>query len=120
MANRSLLLSKCAASTTGCSCWLIIIGKQTLAADGETIRRLSPVKVSRAFEQTILAIHLQARDTTLLSDLLSIAVIAEESHRTSSKKSRNYPRKKKRKPCGSPILKPPTKIQNQTARKLDF
>lgn len=80
----------------------LFLGKQTLAADGETIRRLSPVKVARAFEQTILAIHLQARDTTLLSDLLSAAVIADESHRTSSKKSRNYPRKRKRKPCGSP------------------
>ena len=98
----------------------LFLGKQTLAETGEPIERLSPVKASRAFERTIAAIHLQARNTALLVDLLSHAVIADESHRTSSNQSRHSPRKRKRKPCGAPILKSPSKSQQQAARKLGF
>jgi hypothetical protein len=92
-------------------------GKETLADQGDHLRRLSPVKVIRAFALITQVIHLQGKDSPLLNSLLSKALIADESRRTTSKKSHNYPRKKKHRPCGPPTIITATKMQIQNAIK---
>jgi Transposase DDE domain len=96
----------------------LYLGKETLHAQGSPLQRLSPVKVMRAFAHTLLAIHLGAGRTDLLTESLAEALIADESHRTTSKRSRNYPRQKRHHECGSPRIIAPTTLQKQKARQL--
>lgn len=96
----------------------LFLGSETLVDQGVRPDRLSPVKVMRAFTQTISAIHVNGAATALLSDLLAHAQIADESGRNSSKTSRQYPRKKNRRKCGAPQIKQATALQKQAARKL--
>lgn len=97
----------------------MFLGSQTIAGEGLPPDRLSPVKVMRAFADTIYAIHVNGSAIELLSDLLTRAQLTDESRRTSSKTSRRYPRKKKRRKCGAPHLKQATTLQKQLARKLE-
>ena len=55
----------------------------------------------------------------LLIDELVQAILADESNRKTSKKSRNYPRKKRPKSCGPPKIVAPTKLQLKYAKLLD-
>ena len=93
----------------------MFLGKQTLHAEGIPLQRLSPVKIMRAFTAVL---HSLALSTPLLTDLLAEALIVDESARTSSKKSRHYPRKKRHKRCGAPHLKPATTMQRLKAKNF--
>jgi hypothetical protein len=98
--------------------WIALFhGKEVLASEGLPPRRLSPVKVMRAFALVSQCIQLRAANSPLLSELLRDAVIVDESKRTTSKQSRDYPRKKKHHNCGPPIIIKATAIQIQFAKK---
>lgn len=94
--------------------------KQTLAAMGEPIETISPVKVIRAFDEIVLILDLSTRRTPLLHELLSVAVKADESHRTSSKASRNYPRKKQHSSAGPPKIQRATREQKLAAKEHGY
>ncbi|UUO07869.1 IS4 family transposase [Blastopirellula sp. J2-11] len=82
--------------------------------------RLSPVKIIRAFAAATTSVALKARAAALLISELTQAVLADESNRTSSKKSRNYPRKKRPKSCGPPKITSPTKLQMKYAKLFEL
>lgn len=96
----------------------MFLAKQTLAAEGVKPKRMSAVKVMRACALVIQGIVLRGRATPLLVGLLAAATIADESARTTSKKSRNYPRKKKHEPCGPPHLIYATRKQQKAAKQF--
>ncbi|EAQ77746.1 IS4 family transposase [Blastopirellula marina] len=81
--------------------------------------RLSPVKIIRAFAAATTSVALKARAAALLISELTQAVLADESNRTSSKKSRSYPRKKRPKSCGPPKIASPTKLQMKYAKLFE-
>jgi len=96
----------------------MFLGKQTLHEQGVPLQRLSLVKIIRAFTAVLRQIVASGLSTPLLTDLLAASLLSDESARTTSKRSRHYPRKKKRKRCGAPHLKSPTKLQRRTATKF--
>ena len=99
----------------------LYLGKQTLHEEGLQLHRLSPVKVLRALTATLQHIVRSQHRIALLTEVLGEALLTDESHRpTRSKKSRDYPRKKKHKRCGAPIIKLATKQQQQKALKMGF
>ncbi len=80
----------------------LFTAKLDLKQQKEPLRHLSPTRVMDAFAEALT----QTALGYLTDDLnLHICHKADESRRTSSKQSRNYPRKKKPKPCGSPVIK---------------
>ncbi len=81
-------------------------------------QRLSPIKVLRAIQRVLLALRDQATATPSLKTLLEQALNPDESHRTTPKHSRHYPRKKRHQPAGPPVLKPATATQKRQAQKL--
>ena len=85
----------------------MFIAKQQHPA--KSVKRISPIQVMRCFYGSIEAVAMKARQSVNLFGELGLALIADESKRTTSKKSRNYPRKKKRKPSGKPKIKAPCK-----------
>lgn len=95
----------------------MFFGKQILHEQGTPLKQLSPVKISRAFA-AILRQVVASGTSMLLTDLLAESTLSDESARTSSKRSRHYPRKKKRKRCGAPQLKLPTQLQCRIAKKF--
>ena len=78
--------------------------------------RPSPVKIIRAFAAAAHSVAVQAKSASLLLDELSLAVLADESRRKSSKQSRAYPRKKRPKACGPPNVTTPTTLQIKYAK----
>ena len=95
----------------------LFIAKQQHPA--KSVKRVSPIQVMRCFYTCLEAIAMQARQFVNLFKKLSISLIADEPNRTTCKRSRNYPRKKKRKPCGKPkIILPSTRKRNLAAQFL--
>ncbi len=64
------------------------------------------------------AILLAALDQSRQSLQLHTCVKQDETNRTSSKKSRDYPRKKRHKSCGAPKIKIATQQQVRIAKQL--
>jgi hypothetical protein len=94
----------------------MFIGKQAWRREKRPISRLSPIKVIRAFYTTIRAVSLRATNVKLLPALLAQSIGSDESTRTTSKKSRNYPRKKQHRQSGKPKLKAANALQRRLAR----
>ena len=69
-------------------------------------RRLSPVRVMRAFERLVLAVSRMSAQKLSFQEELSRSVIADESSRTSVKNSKSYPRKKRKRQTGEPTIAP--------------
>ena len=97
----------------------LYLGKQALHAEQVDLNRLSPIKTLRAFQWLVNVICLTV-DTPLLRQLLAAATLTDEPPRTNGKRSRNYPRQKKHKPCGVPALMSPTPLQRTHAKKLNL
>ncbi|MBL4883433.1 MAG: hypothetical protein JKY95_03710 [Planctomycetaceae bacterium] len=91
------------------------IGKQTLKREGKPIKKLSPVQTIRVFEQTVFIVSILATSHFSLHVALSTGLIADESHRTTSKQSRNYPCKERHRRCGQPRIIEATFLQKQKA-----
>ena len=92
------------------------IGKKRLQSEGKPIKKLSPVQTIRAFERVVVVVSVLSSPIDSLRSALLDAMIADESQRTSSKRSREYPRKKKYKRCGKPKIKTATAFQKQQAK----
>lgn len=93
-------------------------GKEAMRHQKRSPHDVSPVEVIRAFQRIVEIIHIKATGIPLLKEVLAKAILNDESHRTTSKASRNYPRKKKHKRCGEPIICNPTSEQQKRALTL--
>lgn len=96
------------------------MGKESIREAGVDASRVSAVKVCRAFELAVLYLSMDGQSGFTLADQLSTAVIVDESERTSKKRSRDYPRKKKHSLCQPPAIVSPTAEQRRRAKKLGF
>lgn len=93
-------------------------GNRALSENGHKIECMSPVKVIRAFYLSVTAVALCSGNARCLSGTLADAIRHDESKRKSSKKSRNYPRKKKPQPAGKPKLVSSSKDQKRRAEQF--
>lgn len=93
-------------------------GSNALLANGHDHQRMSAIKAVRAFQYAVLAVALYSTNAESLTEMLAEAIRHDESSRTTSKKSRNYPRKKKRPPAGKPIVKAANKEQKRRAKQF--
>jgi hypothetical protein len=98
--------------------YALLTAKSVCKEQGTNIQRISPVKVMNAFTKVVELIHRIATEVTLFRTELANATVADESDRTSSKASRNYPRKKKHRRCGKPNIYDPTPEQQKLALQL--
>jgi hypothetical protein len=98
--------------------YALFTGKQALQQQGYSPHKLSPVKVISAFQEVVRTIHRSTITPELFYDQLTMAVLNDETHRTTSKASRNYPRKKKHERPGPPKICSPTPQQQRRAEIL--
>jgi hypothetical protein len=69
-------------------------------------RRLSPVRVLRIVCDLVTQVAQYSGLRINLCEALAECVIADESSRSSSKTSKDYPRKKRRRQTGAPTVTP--------------
>lgn len=93
----------------------LFVAKMALMQERQPIERLSPIRVLDMFGRAIL---LAALDKSGHALQLHTCVKQDETNRTSSKKSRDYPRKKRHKSCGAPKIKIATQQQIHIAKQL--
>lgn len=98
----------------------LFAGKQVLLDERQSPQDISPAKVVQAVTAVVERIALTATPTSLLRDKLAQAVLNDESGRTSNKKNRNYPRKKKHRQCGAPFIETATNEQRQRFKQLQL
>lgn len=84
---------------------------------GIDIQRLSPAKIIRAFRQTMRDYMHQVNSDRELNHRICGA-IKDDYQRTTSKNSRGYPRRRKHKSPGAPIILKANKLQKNIAKKL--
>jgi len=98
-----------------CTC---LLGQRELAANGTDTMDLSPAAAIHAFQATLR--DWRVRPETAEESLWSLLRVAvrDDYARTSSKTSRNYPRKKKRRKIGHPKICAATKEQIRAAEQL--
>ena len=89
-----------------------------MAENGEDPTWLSPATTIKAFQSTLreYRVRPESREDSLWAQL-QIAVL-DDYQRDSSKTSRNYPRKKKRKGIGAPKITRASKQQIKAAKEL--
>jgi len=97
---------------------LCLLGGRELIEAGQEPSQLSPAAAIRAFQGMLrdYRVRPESREETLWSQL-RIALL-DDYERSSSKTSRNYPRKKKRERIGNPKITKATKKQIQQAKEL--
>jgi len=99
--------------------WCVcLLGQRELFESGQAPDRLSPVAAIRAFQDTIrdYRVRPESREENLWSRLQE--ALMDDCERSSSKTSRNYPRKKVRERVVSPKIAKATKLQINTAEEL--
>lgn len=96
----------------------LFVGKTVFRENGQSIGRLSPIRVMDAFAETLHAVARRQADSPLLTELLLDACKQDESKRTTSKQSHDYPCKKQHRTCGKPKIQQATTIQRTQAKKL--
>jgi hypothetical protein len=99
--------------------WCVcLLGQRELVENDEDPSRLSPASAIAALQSSLREwrVRPQGRDECLWS-LLRLALL-DDYDRTSSKTSRNYPRKKKRQRVGRPKITTATKHQINAAQEL--
>ena len=98
--------------------YALFAGKQAQVNEGRSPDQLSPVKVISAFREVAQTLRRQAAGVPLLHDQLIQAIVKDETNRISSKTSRRFPSRKKRRRCGKPIILTPTRQQRRIAKAL--
>jgi hypothetical protein len=98
--------------------YALFTGKQVLLNEGLDPTDVSPVKVMKAISKVVEEIYRMATPISLLQDELAKAALDDESDRTSSKASRNFPKKKKHRTCGVPKIKCANSTQRERAKIL--
>jgi hypothetical protein len=98
--------------------WLLkLMNVRALEQVGIDPRRVSPAQTRDALRRCLRNEPPCRRTRRSLARVLT-ACRLDGYQRKGSKASRNYPRKKKHRPPGPPILQPPTKQQLQAAKQL--
>ena len=94
------------------------MGQRELVRAGEDPRRLSPVGAIKAVQSTMrdYRVRPESPDETLYSMLAH--ALRDDYQRTSSKTSRDYPRKKQRERIAAPKIILATKQQINTAKEV--
>jgi hypothetical protein len=95
----------------------LFIAKLEMHEHGVPIEQLSPIQVMDQFAAGLT--HSAIGNVRAACLTLHTCVRADESHRTSSKQSRGFPRKKKHQPCGPPIIRSATSKESQAASNLE-
>ena len=96
----------------------LFAGKKVLLEDAQPSAEISPRKTINAFRDVIEQICRSVTPVMSFQNELAKAVLNDETNRTGSKRSRDYPRKKKHKRCGAPNLKSASKEQKQRLKQL--
>lgn len=98
-----------------CAC---LLGQRELADSGEDPARLSPASAIKALQSTLrdYRIRPEGLEENLWSKLRM--ALLDDYERTSSKTSRNYPRKKQREGIGAPKITRASTQQIETAKEL--
>ncbi len=99
--------------------WCVcLLGQRELAASGKEATRLSPAAAISALQTTLRdwRVRPDTRDESLWN-LLRVAIL-DGYTRSSSKTSRNYPRKKKRQRAGRPKITNATKQQIKATKQF--
>jgi len=99
--------------------WCVcLLGERELAESGKDPARLSPASAIKAFQTTLhdWRVRPETHEESLWSQL-QIALL-DNYERSSSKRSRNYPRKKQREHIGRPTITRATKQQIKSAKGL--
>ena len=99
--------------------WCVcLLGARELSQSGQDPTRLSPAAAISAVQSTLRDWRVRPETAAeLLWSQLKKALL-DDYQRTSSKTSRNYPRKKKREPIGTPQITKASKQQILAAKKL--
>lgn len=98
--------------------WIsLFVAKQRFREQGLSLRSLSPVQVMDAFAHALMITAYSDSATQALLHLYSCQK-ADESHRTTGKASRNYPRKKRHTSCGPPKIRLATKEEQRRAKQF--
>lgn len=99
--------------------WCVcLLGQRELAASGSDPKRLSPAAALRALRMTINQWRVSPESSKESFWNLLREAIRDDHQRSSSKTSRNYPRKKNRKQIGKPKINAATKKQINAAKQL--
>ena len=94
--------------------WLALtIGGQHIPAD----KRISPIQILRTLCRLVVDVARKGDRKLNIGKDLSLCVAADESNRRSEKNSESYPRKKRKKPIGDPIVKPISNTLRNLAMK---
>jgi len=89
-----------------------------LKREGQPIKKLSLVKTIRVFVQMVQMVTILAIPVFSLKEAICVVLIADESHCTTNKKSRNYPRKKRHRRCGKPKIIKANTLQKRMVAQL--
>jgi hypothetical protein len=101
------------------SVWCIcLLGQRELAASGTNTKDLSPAAAIHAFQATLRDWHVRPDGPEESLWNLLRGAVRDHYTRNSSKTSRNYPRKKKRRQMGHPEIRIATKKQIYAAKQL--
>lgn len=92
----------------------LFVARLSFRAKRQRMKLVSPRKV---FDALAKALRNAAAGTPAGLDLAECRNV-DESQRTTSKASRRYPRKKKRRPCGEPKLRKATKEEIEVAKAM--
>ena len=97
--------------------WLLkLMNVRALHQAGIDARRASPAQTRNAVRRCLRNERPCRRTRRSLARVLATCQL-DNYQRQGSKASRNYPRKKKQRPPGPPILQSPTKQQLQAAKR---
>ena len=99
--------------------WCVcLLGQRELAESGQDPARLSPAAAIQAFQSTLrdYRVRPESREESLWSQLQT--ALLDDYERSSSKTSRNYPRKKKRERIGTPKITKATRQQINATKQL--
>lgn len=98
--------------------YALFTGKQAVRQQGKSPNAVSPAKIIRAFRDVVCMIYRSTVHALLFDDQLAAAFLNKETHRTTSKASRNYPRKKTHDPPSPPKICNPSLRQQRRAQML--
>lgn len=99
--------------------WIICLyGQCVQQASGKSPPRMSAAGVIRAFQMTMREYRCRPESVEESLWLLLANALLDDYNRTSSKTSKNYPRKKQRTQISSPKIEPATQQQIKSAQEL--
>ena len=97
---------------------MCLLGQRELIENGKDPTCLSPTETIKAFQSTLSDYRVRPEDHNQVLWIRLRNALLDDYQRTSSKASRSYPRKKKRRRIGVPKILQATEQQINTAKEL--